>query len=240
MKRRMSIKPAAMVLAAAAVATVAAASLGGATLALWHDEQSFTSQVKTGKVAFGVGAPATTLAQNATSSASSLNFTVGQAAAQTLLDNLGVAIPIQVDSLAQGNKGLRYTVVPPVFASGSIFAAADTRLVKVSSAAECSLSPRPQLPSPVPAGYYSPTAVPSVYSSTIDPTTHFWCLTAVLDKKPGSGTYTNKVSATGQPPTGAAVTGSDQWWANVTSVSSAAAEPNHTIAFTFETFRPGQ
>ncbi|MFJ6417635.1 SipW-dependent-type signal peptide-containing protein [Paeniglutamicibacter sp. NPDC091659] len=240
MKRTPRIKPA-LLIASAAAATVLVGSIGGATMALWHDDESFTSQIQTGKVAFAVGAPGATLAKSATASGQTLNFTFGKAEAATLLSSKAVAIPIQVDSLSQGNKGMRYSVASPTFGPDSLFGAAKTELVRVDTAADCKLAPRPQLPSPLPSGYYTRTPVSSDYSAATTPTSEFWCLTATLDKLPGAGTYTNKATVTATPDKGTGtVTASDQWWANVTSVADASKEPDHTIGFTFETFRPGK
>lgn len=240
MKRMKHIKPAVLI-ASAATATVLLGSIGGATMALWHAEQSFTSEIKTGKVAFAVGAPGNTLAQEASATGDKLDFTFGKAEAATLLDKLEVAIPIQVDSLSQGNKGMRYAVTPPTFGADSLFGAAKTALVKVDSAAACAVSARPQLPSPIPADYYKRTPVSSDYSARTTPESEYWCLVATLDKAPGTGTYTNTATVTAVPDKGTGTaTDSDQWWADVTSVANADKEPNHTIGFAFETFRPGK
>lgn len=240
MKRMKHIKPA-LLIASAATATVLLGSIGGATMALWHAEQSFTSEIKTGKVAFAVGAPGSILAQEANAIGDKLEFTFGKAEAATLLEKLEVAIPLQVDSLSQGNKGMRYAVTPPTFDSDTLFGAAKTELVWVASAADCKVNPSPALPSTVPADYYTRTPVSSDYSADTTPKSEFWCLVATLDKAPGSGTYKNTATVTATPDKGTGtVTDSDQWWANVTSVANAANEPDRTIGFTFETFRPGK
>lgn len=243
MKRTPRIKPA-LLIASAAVATVLVGTVGGATMALWHDEESFTSQVQTAKVAFSIGTPVaegSALAKSANAAGQALGFTFGKTEAATLLNSKAVAIPIQVNSLSQGNKGMRYAVAPPTFAKDSIFSAATTELVRVDSAGKCTVVPRPQLPSPLPSGYYTRTPVSSDYSAATTPTSEFWCLTATLDKAPGAGTYTNKATVTATPDKGTGtVTDSAQWWANVTSVADATKEPDHTIGFTFETFRPGK
>ena len=241
MKRTPRIKPA-LLIASAAAATVLVGTIGGATMALWHDEASFTSQIQTGKVAFAVGAPGTTLAKSASATGDKLAFTFGKdRGGNPVGEAKAVAIPIQVDSLSQGNKGMRYTVTPPMFAKDSIFSAATTELVRVDSAAKCTVDPRPQLPSPLPSDYYTRTPVSSGYSAATTPTSEFWCLVATLDKAPGSGAYTNTATVTATPDKGTGtVTDSAQWWANVTSVADATKEPDHTIGFTFETFRPGK
>lgn len=240
MKHMKHLKPA-LLIASAATATVLLGSVGGATMALWHAEQSFTSQIQTGKVSFAVGAPGPTLTQNATSTGDKLSFAFGKTDAETLVKNKQIAIPIQVDSLSQGNKGMRYAVTPPTFEAGSIFAAAKTSLISVKKSTDCKVSPRPVLPSPLPADYYERTPVSSDYSADTTPKSEFWCLVATLDKAPGSGTYTNSATVTATPDKGTGtVTDSDQWWANVTSVANAAEEPDHKIDFTFETFRPGK
>ena len=240
MKRTPRIKPA-LLIASAAAATVLVGSIGGATLALWHDEETFTSQIQTGKVSFAVGAPGATLAQSATAAGQELKFTFGKAEATTLLETKAVAIPMQVDSLSQGNKGMRYTATPPTFAAGSIFGAAKSELVRVASPAQCTVALKPESPSTKPAGYYTRTPVSSDYSASSVPASEYWCLVATLDKAPGTGTYTNKVTVEATPDAGGSkVADEDQWWANVTSVADATKEPDHTVGFTFETFRPGK
>lgn len=244
MSRALS-KKTAVLIASGAGAALVLGSLGGTTMALWHDEGSFSSQIGNGKVAFAVGSPKVPSgpltappAQAASAAGQTLTFGVGKVQAETLLRDLEVAIPIQVDSLSQGNKGLRYTVAPPNFPSGSLFSTADTQLVKVDSAADCTVDPRPELPSPLPTGYYTSTPVSADYSVTGTPTSEFWCLTATLDKLPGSGTYTNKVGVTAES-SGGPVSDNDQWWANVTGSTDASKEPTTTVGFTFQTFRPG-
>lgn len=244
MTRTSRLKPA-LWISAGATAAIVLGTVGGSTLALWHDEESFSSQIGTGEVAFAVGSPsnpteplATPPAQAATAAGQKLSFNIGSAEAAVLISKREIAIPIQVDSLSQGNKGLRYEVAPPVFGATSIFKAADTALVRVNSATECTVDAHPELPSPVPADYYQRTPVSSVYSDDTKPTYEFWCLTATLAELPGSGSYTNKVTVTADSTAGT-VTDKDQWWANVTGSADASQEPNTTIGFTFETFRPG-
>lgn len=208
-------------------------------MALWHAEQSFTSQIQTGKVAFAVGAPSDHLAQNATASGTKLNYTFGKDEAAILISKKQIAIPIQVDSLSQGNKGMSYTVTPPSFAEGSIFAAATTSFVRVASAAECKVGA-------VDAGdgKFTRKPVSAAYSAEdVPPISEFWCLTASLSTAPGAGTYTNTATATANAVHGQVttkLTATDSWWANVTSPSDPTKEPTHTIDFTFETFRPGK
>lgn len=234
MKRTPRIKPA-LLIASAAAATLLVGTLGGATMALWHAEQSFTSQIQTGKVAFAVGAPGSTLTQNATSTGDKLSFAFGKAEAETLVRNKQIAIPIQVDSLSQGNKGLHYTVEKKI-AENSIFEAANAKLVRVASAAACTMNP-----AALDHENFKRTPVPATYSADSVPTSEFWCLTASLDALPGAGTYTNTATVTATTATGTGpVTDSDDWWANVTSLSNPSTEPTHKIDFTFETFRPGK
>lgn len=244
MSRAQRMKPA-LWISAGAVAAIALGTVAGGTMALWHDEESFASQIGTGKVAFAVGSPTTPTgplvtppAKAATASGQKLTFDIGKAEATVLLRDKEIAIPIQVDSLSQGNKGLRYQVAPPVFESNSLFSTANTRLVKVDRAADCTTDPRPTLPSPVPADYYTSTPVSADYSDGSTPTREFWCLTATLNGMPGAGSYTNKVKVTADSSAGQ-VSDNDQWWANVTSTANASKEPTTQIGFTFKTFRPG-
>ena len=160
MKRTPRIKPA-LLIASAAAATVLVGTIGGATMALWHDDESFTSQIQTGKVAFAVGAPGATLAKSATASGQTLDFTFGKAEAATLLDSKAVAIPIQVNSLSQGNKGMRYTATPPTFAENSLFKCGQNRTGPRGLRRGVHRGAQPESPSSKPCSYYTRTPVSS-------------------------------------------------------------------------------
>lgn len=214
------------------VVVVAAAVLGlggGATFALWRDSASTTARMPVGVAVFGAGAPGALT--YAGSEADRLTFTFGPQQAKTLHDAGVVAIPVQVDSLSQGHRGLSYTLTPAV--SGGIFGASTWRLVKVASAAACT---------PSATGSTQTTSTPwtSDYSAATTPTSEFWCLVASWASV--TGTHSNTVTATGTPDipgSPASVTATDRWSATVSNDLDPAAEPTHRLTFDFRTFRPG-
>ena len=212
----------------------AAAALGGAagaSLALWHDRATMAGQIRTGGAAFAVGKPSGSLTQ--AGSDHRATFTFGPAEAATLLSAGAVAVPILVDSVSQGNRGLRYTVTPPTYPTNSIFGSSAPTLFKVGSAAACTTAAVPPAPNPL-----TSTPVSAAYSTSTTPTTEYWCVVARLGTLPDEGTYTNHATVTGQSEFGPAQDNT-QWSAKVTTAMTAAAEPTHTVTFTYSTFRPG-
>ncbi len=232
---------------AAAALVGGALGLGGASFALWEDEVQLTGQISSGYEYFAVGrgeANSTTVADTAMSPASSqtappsgysVSVTVGSDDAQVLVDEHQLAIPIRVDSLSQGNKGLYYQIEPPYWGE-SIFGQAHVRVFPVGSARDCTVT---SAPVSQPYDLYS-TPVSADYSVTQTPTTEYWCLVATLDALPDEGTYTNTVTATGTDPAGTEVGDTDSWSADVTSAMDPADEPDHELTVTYQTFRPGQ
>lgn len=223
-------------------ALVVAAALAGAgadgTLALWSDEASGTVRMPVGVTVFGVGAPATpgSLAQYATSEDDELVVTFGPAQAATLRGGAtggSVAVPVQVDALSQGHRGLTYTVTADV--EGGVFGSAQWSLHKVTSAAACT-------PTSTGAAASGSTPVPATYSSSTALVTEYWCLVARY--VPVTGSHANTVTVTGEAvlPGLAArpnLTATDAWGATVREDLDPAAEPTHSLTFAFSTFRPG-
>lgn len=223
---------------AVVVCGVVAGTLLGGTLALWRDTATFSARMPAGVAVFGVGAPGPngTLSQYATADGQSLTFAFGPAQA-TALYNGGagaiVAVPVQVDSLSQGHRGLRYTVTTEL--RGGVFGASQVQLYRVDSPAACTTSTTATVATtstPWTADHTATTALLSEY----------WCLVARY--VPVTGTHTNTATATGTPvvpnvasPPG--VTATDTWTSTVQSVLDPAAEPTHTLTFAFTTFRPG-
>lgn len=210
----------------------------GGTLALWRDEVTGTARMPVGVTVFGVGAPATpgTLAQYATTDGQSLTFTFGPAQAAALYGGPSggaVAIPVQVDSLSQGHRGLSYTVTPRI--SGGVFGASGWTLTKVASAAACTTATSG-------AAVTSSTPWGTGYTSTTALVSEYWCLVARF--VPVSGTHTNTATATGTPvlPDGGAaapLTATDSWSATARQTLVPAAEPTHSLTFTFRSTRAG-
>lgn len=220
------------------VAVLVGAGTGG-TLALWRDQERGSAAMPVGVTVFGVGAPAApgSLAKYATADGQSLTFEFGPAQAATLYGTApaggAVAIPVQVDSLAQGHRGLSYTVAPTV--SGGVFGASTWALYKVPSQAACTTSTTATLTA-------SSTPWSTAYTSTSTLTTEFWCLVAKF--VPVTGTHRDTATVTGTPDTPGAtaprdVTDTDEWRATVTQRLDPAAEPTHRLTFTFTTTRAG-
>ena len=221
--------------------------IGGASFALWEDAVSFDGQIAAGYEYFAAGrgeANSTTVADTAMTGASdpgtpptgdSVAVTVGAADAQLLVEDGQLAIPLRTDSLSQGNKGLHYTLTEPDWGEG-VFGAADVFAFPVATADECTTGNAPAEP----PAHTSSTPVATDYSEATTPTTEYWCLVATLDGLPNAGSYTNEVTATGTDPSGAEVSDTDRWSAEVTSPLDPTDEPDHELTFTYTSFRPGE
>jgi len=220
---------------ATALVVLAAALLGagvGGTAALWRDAVGVDARVPLGVAVFGVGAPGEV--SFATAGTTTLAHTFGPEEARVLHSQGAVAIPVQVDSLAQGNHGLTYTVEPSV--AGGLFGLSTWTLTQVTSAQACTTSVTQ-------GSALTSTPWDATYTDAVAPTSEYWCLVARWT--PVSGTHEDTVTATGSvtvpgvadPVT---VTGSDRWSATVTEDVDPADEPEHTLTFTFRTFRPGE
>ncbi|MFC8191368.1 hypothetical protein ACFUMH_06845 [Cellulomonas sp. NPDC057328] len=228
------------VLTALVVVAAVVVGLGtGGTLALWRDEFRGAARVPVGVAVFGVGAPAApgTLSQYATTDGQALAHTFGPAQAAALYNGGAggsVAIPVQVDALSQGHRGLSYTVVPTI--SGGVFGASTWRLYRVASAAACTTATSSTEAS-------ASTPVPSGYTTTSTLVSEYWCLVATY--APVAGTNEEQAEVTGTPVVPekedpADVQDAESW--NVTGYEELdpGAEPSHSLTFTFRTFRPGE
>lgn len=222
---------------AALVGVALAALLGlgvGATAALWSDREVVDARLPVGVAVFGVGAPAPTgsLSQYATHDGAALTFTFGPDEARTLHAEGAVAVPVQVDSLAQGNLGLTYTVEPSV--DGGLFGRSRVTLTRVDDAQACTTDAT--------AGSdLTSTPWATTYTDAVTPTSEYWCLVARW--APVTGTHEDTVTASGtvdvpglEEPV--PVTGSDTWEASVADAVDPADEPEHTLTFTVTIVRP--
>lgn len=212
----------------------AAVGIGGSSLALWRDAAEVGGAVSTGYQYFAVGSPGSTVP----APSGTATVTVGREAATALLRDGEVAVPIQVDSLSQGNKGLRYELTTPDTWGQGLLAAGGATVFRVPTAAACdvdALSPG-TLPAPGPT---TSTPVPATYTTGTDPVTEFWCVYAAYDGPDERGEYENTATVTATAPDGREVTGEDDWHAVVVEDLDPAAEPDHTITITATTFRPG-
>ncbi|QDB80215.1 hypothetical protein FE251_13115 [Georgenia wutianyii] len=223
-------------LAVTAVALAGGAvGIGGVSLALWGDSERVTGAVADGYELFAVGAPGATTP----TPAGTATFVVGPEAAAALARDGEVAVPIQVDSVSQGNKGLHYVLTPPQDWGGNLLGAADVAVFRVDTAAACStdaLAPG----DPHPAGPWDSTPVPATYSTTTTPVTEYWCVYAAYDGPPVTGEYENTATVTATSPDGRQVTDEDSWNAVLVAGLDPAAEPDHEITLTYTTFRPGE
>jgi hypothetical protein len=218
---------------AAVGGVVVALGLAGAgtASALWSDHEQVAGQIGTGAVSFAAGrATGGGALTTATGPDDVLAVTLGRAEAEALVSRGRLAVPLRVDSLAQGNLGLRYTVELPARDAGTILGAADLVLVPVASPAAC--TPRETLPAAVAT---TSTPVPATYSAATTPTTQYWCLLGRLAEPPVVGSYTNTGTVRASSAYGS-VTASDTWTADVQA--RPADEPSVEIRFTHETFRP--
>ncbi|UFU03296.1 hypothetical protein LQF12_01395 [Ruania suaedae] len=208
--------------------------VGGASLALWHDEVTLTGAIGDGYEYFAAGDPGSPVP----APSGSVAATVGSAEATTLVQDGELAVVFQTDSLSQGNKGLAYELTAPDWGAG-VLGSADVEIYWVDSPESCS----PDLAAPAPPATVSgltSTPVSAGYSDTTTPVTEFWCLVATLDGLPGEGEYENEASVTALDPDQSEVSDSDTWNADVLSDIDPADEPDHSITFSYETFRPGE
>lgn len=201
------------------------------TYALWSDAESFTGNINTAHVQFTVGTP-TNVSDTITSDNKTVNYQITQANAVTLEANGKIAIPIRVQSLAQGNQGLSYEAMLPTFTVGTPFALGDTKFFKVNTPGECTVADAPASP---PAPPYKSTPITSDYSDTTALTEEYWCLTSVYT----AGAYTNTGTVSGSIA-GDSYTDSDTWSVDVKADTTAANNPDRPITFTYKTFRPGE
>lgn len=212
----------------------------GSTVALWRAELTGTARMPVGVTVFGVGAPATpgTLREYATAEGQALHVEFGGPAQAAQLYGTAptggaVAIPVQVDSLAQGHRGLTYTVTPSI--SGGVFGASRWSLFRVDSAAACTTEA---------TGTPATTATPwtTDYTSTSTLRSEYWCLVARF--VPVTGTHSNTATVTGTPeipglPARPPLTATDTWSATARQTLDPDGEPTHRLTVTFTTTRPG-
>lgn len=239
MSRRVS--RAAVVAGVALVVAGAAAGgvLGGRTLALWRAAETVTAAVPVGVAVLGIGAPAVpgALGSYATSDGQVLSYAFGPEQAATLAgtgpDGGAVAVPLQVDSLAQGSRELTYTVTPEI--DGGVFGASTWELYRVASAGACTTGTTQTVArtSTPWSGAYAPgTALRSEY----------WCLVARYVPVTGTHEGTATVSGTPELPDGGSTdtaTSSSTWTADVAQVIDPTQEPVHHLRVDWATGRPG-
>lgn len=204
---------------------------GGASLALWSDEEVFSGSISAGYEYFAAGH----LDDTAPAASEVASVSIGAGEAETLFEDGQVSVPLQTESLSQGNKGLHYRVSEPSDWGDNVFGAAEINLFAVDSPEECT----PES-APANAAELASTPVTADYSTGDEPVTEYWCLTAALDERPGEGTYENIGSVTATDPSGTSVEDHAEWHATLSSDLDPAAEPDHAIDFKYSTFRSGE
>jgi|GEM_PF-2308890 len=222
------------------IAVVAGVGTGG-VLALWSDKETVTARMPVGVALFGVGAPSVPVyatvnepdPSNPGRNTGILTFEFGPAQATGLYgSNLGgsVAIPIQVDSLSQGHRGLAYELELDV-ADGGIFDAATVTTHRVASEGACTTSLSG-------AGTSAWTPWPAVYTASSAPSTEYWCIVARY--VPTTWAHENTVTVSAANPLApGTLQASDSWSATAAITHEPGEEPTHTVTFEFTTFRPG-
>lgn len=215
-------------LVAVGTAGLCALTCIGATAASWSSDVSTTSAaIRDAAVSFAVDGEA------ATAQDPSVAIDLGPQQAQTLVGTGHLAVAYKVEALAQGNRGLSYTVDLPEFAPDSIFAAASLTIFRVDTAASCTASTAiPASPSLV------STPVPPSYSDSATPTTEYWCLRGDLSASGAAGIYTSTGTITAEHALGE-IKITEDWRFIVNSVVSPETEPTVTLTFDYETIRAG-
>lgn len=201
---------------------------GGGTLAMWSDSENAAGSIGSGYEYFAAGR----LDHTAAATNHRASVTIGKDDAAKLLDDKSIAIPLQTDSLSQGNKGLRYTVDEPEWSG--IFDAADVSVFRIATATECTVANAPSTPEGL-----TSTPVSAAYSNSTTNTVEFWCVAARLPNNGTVGAYKNTATVTAEDPAKVTVDDDDSWNAKVDLGLDPKAEADHLIGFTYETFRPG-
>ncbi len=202
---------------------------GGTSLALWSDTAHGDGEISSGYEHFAAGRVDDAQPAND----GRVTVGIGPADAETLIRDGEVAIPLQTDSLSQGNKGLRYELTPPAWSDG-IFGASDVIVFPVRTPGDCTVANAPAA-----QGELTSTPVSADYSDTTAPTTEYWCVTATLKNNGTVGEYENTATVTAEDPAGTEVEAKDSWKATVGLGLDPKKEPTHEITFAYETFRPG-
>lgn len=222
-RRRTAIATTAGALGAALVAV----AVTGATSALWRTELTAQAALPDAAVLFTVNG------EDATASVPTVAVTLGTAETQALLDEGRIALPIEVESLSQGNRGLRYSITLPTTQESDILHWADVTVFPVTAQAQCTVDTEAPILPPS-----TSTPVPATYSDGTTPVTEHWCLQAELGQLPDVGVYTSTATITGTHALGEIVA-TQPWNIDVATAFTAANEPTHRIEFTYETFRDG-
>lgn len=223
-RRDILLMTAAATLGTALVALAAA----GVTSALWRTELTTHGAVPDAAVLFSVNG------DDASAADPTATVTLGSTEMQSLLDTRSLAVPIEVEALSQGNRGLRYTVELPTSAETDILHWADLSIFPVDGPTACTIET--EAPSELPP--LTSTPVAPTYSDATTPTIEHWCLRADLGTLPDEGVFTTTTTITGTHALGDIVE-TVPAQIDVTTAFTVADEPAHCLSFTYETFRAG-
>lgn len=204
-----------------------ALTLVGVTAALWRTDLSTTAAIRDASVLFAVNGEVAS-AQNP-----SIDIELGPDEAQTLVNDGHLAIPVEVEALAQGNRGLSYSIDLPDIREDSIFYTSSLGLVQVESADECTVDTA--------LGEYTDrtsTPVPAVYSDSETSTSEFWCFRADFTVHPDAGVYTSTGTIIGTHAFGE-ITYTKDWSIVVLSGVDPEHEPTQAVTFSYETISAG-
>lgn len=208
-------------------AGLVAVAVVGVTSALWRTELTSDAALQDAAVLFAVNG------EEASASDPTVGVDLGSAEIQALLDDGAIAVPIEVQALSQGNRGLRYSVAVPTTDEGNILHWADLAVFPVDGMNACTVDAAAPLVPPT-----TSTPVSADYSDETTPATEYWCFRADLRQLPDVGEFTTTATVTGAHALGEIVeTPSTQ--IDVTTAFTAANEPTHRVTFTYETFRAG-
>lgn len=235
-RERLVRLPTVVVLALVVAGSALTGVVGGGTMARWRDVERVGASMSAGVVVFGVGAPrpaGTAGGDYATGPGDPVEFSFGPAEAQELFADGAIYLPIQVDGLSQGHRGLRYTVSRTIAPNG-VFADAAVQLLKVPSAEDCREGVVGQ-------AVTASTLVPATYTATTDLTSEFWCLAATFSPVV-TGSHSSEASVSAdvvrEDGTVAGSAGDTAGWgAEILRKYVPAAEGTHKVTFTFSTFR---
>lgn len=217
------------ILIAAGLAAACTVTLVGVTTALWRSDLETSAEVRDGAVLFSVNGV------RATAAHPQVDLEIGTAEAQQLAETGALALPIEVQALSQGNRGLDYVSSLTAIDEDSMFYYSVLGITEVESAAACTAE--------VPVGSHNPGTlsvemIPATYSDTEVPDTQYYCLRADLTPNADAGTYTSTATITGTHAFGV-LTHETDWEIDVLSTVTPENQPNHVLTFEYRTTRAG-
>jgi len=222
--------------ASAVAVCIAVFALGtaGGSVALWNSTRVIAASIDQGQVEFSAGVVGRA-ATAATDQSHSADVTLSADDARSLLDDGAIAVPIEVRSLSQGSRGLRYGAALPSPGPDTIFGASRVWLESVSSPSECVIGGDPSGDLTT----VSSTPVSADYSNSTIAQVEYVCVHAVRGPMFDEGPFSAGAAFSGSS-VGGAVAAEAEDSLEVTTALQPSDEPPYVIAFAFETFRKGQ